>query len=58
MASSAVRKNARIKSIAARIVISVNGVLIRDAASALIKGDTKENPIINPKHYNINDEES
>jgi hypothetical protein len=57
MDSSAVRKNARIKSIAARIVISVNGVLIRDAASVLIKGDTKENPIINPKHY-IDDEES
>jgi len=46
MASSAVRKRARIRSIAARIVISVNGVLIRDAASVLIRGDTKENPII------------
>jgi hypothetical protein len=57
MDSSAVQKNAKIKSIAARIVISVNGVLIRDAASVLIKGDTKENPIINPKHY-IDDEES
>jgi|MudIll2142460700_1097286.scaffolds.fasta_scaffold12066_7 hypothetical protein len=57
MASSAVRKRARIRSIAALTANSVNGVLIRDAASVLIRGGTKENPIINPKHY-INDEES
>jgi len=57
MDSSAARKKVRIKSIAARIVISVNGVLTRDAVSVLIKEDTKENPIINPKHY-IKDEES
>ena len=36
---------------------SANGVLIRDAASVLIRGGTRENPIINPKHY-IHDEES
>jgi hypothetical protein len=57
MASSAVRKRARIRSIAAPTANSANGVLIRDAASVLIRGGTKENPIINPKHY-INDEES
>jgi hypothetical protein len=57
MDSSAARKNARIRNIVARIVISVNGVLTRDAVSVLIKEDTKENSIINPKYY-INDEES
>ena len=38
MASSAVRKRARIRSIAALTANSVNGVLIRDAASVLIRG--------------------
>jgi hypothetical protein len=35
---------------------SANGVLTRDAASVLIRGDTTESPTINSKHY-IRDEE-
>jgi len=40
MASSAVRKRARIRSIAAQTANSANGVLIHDAASVSIRGGT------------------
>jgi hypothetical protein len=47
MDSYAVRRRTRIKNISAQTVNSANGVLIRDAASVLIRGDTTESLTIN-----------
>jgi len=50
MDSYAVRKRTRIRNITAQTVNSVNGVLIQDAASVLIRGDTTESLTINLDH--------
>jgi len=51
MDSYAVRKRTRIRNITALTANSVNGVLIRDAASVLIREDTTDSQTINPDHF-------
>ena len=46
----AVRKRPEIRNMIATTANSANGVLIRDAASVLIRADTNESPRINPNH--------
>jgi hypothetical protein len=50
MDSCAVLRKTRIRNITARTASSVNGVLIHDAASVWIRGDTNESPTINLDH--------
>jgi hypothetical protein len=47
---SAVQKRPRIRNMIAMTASSANGVLIHDAASALIRADMNESPTINPNH--------
>jgi len=51
MDSDAVRKRTRIRSIAALTANSVNGVLIRDVASVLIREEMTGSQTITPDHY-------